>query len=132
MPGPGSIAQPKPEPRKRTKARAKRHESKVEQRIRAHVVKRDGFCRVGSATTYFGACEGVSELMHLEEYRRFKTRGQSAEDRHCTAGTAMGCTKHHALYDAHELKIEMVTHWGANDTLRLWYRGIGVLSVPRG
>jgi len=127
------VAAPKPEKRAKVKARAKRHESVVEQRIRALVAARDGFCRVGSATTYFGACEGESELMHLEGYRRFKTRGMPADVRHCTQGAAMGCTKHHRQYDAHELTIELIDGGaGADGCLRLIRNNISVLSVPRG
>ena len=55
-----------------------------------------------------GACEGASEWMHLDRWKRCHTRGLPAEERHTTRGTAMGCTRHHRLYDAGFFDIEAV------------------------
>ena len=46
MPGAGSVAYPKPEPRKRIKARRKRQQRKVVADVRAYVFARErGMCR---------------------------------------------------------------------------------------
>jgi hypothetical protein len=125
----GSIA--KPELRRRVKGRAKRQEKKVVDRVRAQCVARDGDCRIGHATSLFGACSGESEWAHLEGSRRFETRGQDPEDRHTTAGSLMACTAHHQMYDRHELAIEPLMPEGADSTLRFVWNGISVLSVPK-
>jgi hypothetical protein len=123
---------PKPEKRARAKARVKRQASAVEQRVRAQVVARDGDCRVGASgwPAVFGPCGGESEWAHLEDKRRFKTRGQPAEVRHTTAGSLMLCTAHHRAYDLHELFITPLTGLGADSTLRMIHHHISVLSLP--
>jgi hypothetical protein len=131
MPGPGSMPCPKPEPRKRTKARAKRHEAAIIQQVRAQCVARDGDCRIGSATTYLGACAGESEWCHLGDMRRFRTRGMDPDVRHTKAGTCCLCTKHHQMLDANEIRVEFMTPDGADGTLRFIRAGGSFLSVPR-
>jgi len=130
-------AAPKPEPKKRVKDRAKRAEQKVEQFVRAQCVLRDGDCRVGSILNRlfvltFCRCGGESEWAHLEDKRRFKTRGQDPEVRHTTAGSLMLCTEHHQDYDQHRLEIEPLTEAGADGRLRIVRNGLSVLSIPKG
>jgi len=103
------CAPPKPArgTRKRLKARTKRQEAKVAKSVRAACVERDGYCLIQSRVpaavrVLLGACEGLSEWAHVEEHRRFNTRGQAPEVRHTTAGSGMLCHGHHTAYDAHE------------------------------
>lgn len=126
------VACPKPETRKRTKARLKRQAAAIEKLVRLLVGHRDGDCRIGTTTALLGPCDGESEWAHLENSRRFKTRGQPAEVRHTTAGTCRLCTKHHAMYDREKtLAIEFLTDKGADGTMRFQAHGVSVLSVPR-
>lgn len=78
-----------------------RSESLQAQKVRALCVLRDGDCRLNddSLWSFFGACSGESEWAHLEDKRRFKTRGMAPEDRHTTAGSLQLCTGHHRRYD---------------------------------
>ena len=92
---PGGI--PKPEPRVRTKRRATRVESKQKQSVRQQCVERDGDCVFEAVG--LGPCEGESEWCHVNEGQRWKTRGMAPEDRHTTALSLMGCTKHHDMLD---------------------------------
>lgn len=123
--GLGGVACPKPEPRKRTKGRKDRGEAKVKKSVRALCVKRDGFCRLcrpWRETLGLLGCNGESEWAHLEEQRRFKTRGQSAERRHSTAGSMMLCTVHHRLYDAHDITIKWLTPFGADGLMQFRFK----------
>lgn len=93
--------------RKREKARAKRQEAKHAKAVRAACVARDGYCLIASRlprsiAVLLGPCEGPSEWMHVGEHRRCHTRGMEPEERHTTAGSGMGCKRHHDAYDAHE------------------------------
>lgn len=124
MDGPVSVksyyetcAIPKGEPRKRLKGRKDRAEYRQRRIVRAQCVERDGSCRL-SKTSLFGDCWGFSEWMHLGEKKRCKTRGMAPEARHTTAGSLMGCTRHHRAYDAGRLKIEPLTERGADGTLK--------------
>lgn len=127
----GGVVVPKPEPRKRAKARSARQERSIVTVVRAHCVARDGDCRIGSATTYLGACDGESEWCHLGDMRRFRTRGMEPGARHTTQGTCCLCTKHHRMLDANEIRVEFVTPHGADGTLRFVRAGGSFLSVPR-
>jgi hypothetical protein len=100
-----SIALAKLEPRKRVKARKRRHAAKVVKSVRAQCVERDGYCRAGWDRPV-ALCHGVSEWAHLGDKKRFKTRGQAPEIRHTTAGSLMLCQKHHADYDAGRMAID--------------------------
>jgi hypothetical protein len=95
------VPQPKPTPRKRVNAKAKRVESTHAQQVRALVVERDGSCRLADPALWliFGACSGESEFAHMPERRRSKTRGMDPKIRHDKAHTLMLCTKHHAMAD---------------------------------
>jgi hypothetical protein len=118
---------PRPEPRKRVKARKQRHAARVVKSIRAQCVERDGHCRAARdlGVTYgcdwFLFCDGPSEWAHLGEKRRFKTRGQTPERRHTTAGSLMLCQHHHRAYDAARLVIEAGAD-GADGPLRFAVR----------
>ncbi len=92
-------AVPKPEPRKRMKARAKRTEAAIIRAVRAACVARDGYCRASD----LGGCYGPSEWAHAPWWTRAKTRGMKPELRHTTAGSMMLCQKHHADVDGHRL-----------------------------
>lgn len=111
----GGTACPKPEPRKKVKARATRQARTVVKDVRAAVVERDGMCRVPAR---LGPCQGVLEWAHMHSHRRSKTRGQPAEDRHTSEGTLMLCSFHHLQYDVHALRIEPLTDQGANGELK--------------
>ncbi len=118
----------KPEPRQRTKGRARRQESAVARTVREACVMRDGHCRITrdllSPFRYAG-CAGPSEWAHLGDARRFKTRGQAPERRHTTAGSLMLCREAHQAYDAGKLRIEPLTDRGADGRLR-FTRGAAV------
>ena len=129
MPGPGSLACPKPESRKRQKARETREARKVVTAVRAQCVERDGHCRLAGVLAA-GPCFGRSEWAHLAEYRRSKTLGQPAEQRHTVQGSLMLCQGHHGRYDRHEFELEPLTALGAESTLRIRMNGVSVLSVP--
>jgi hypothetical protein len=101
--------QPKPEPRKRTKARTARQARKVVKSVRQQCVERDGYCRVvrdwpdnpRGGSPFYGeiACFGPSQWAHLGEFKRSKTRGKAAVERHTTMGSLMLCARHHDQYD---------------------------------
>jgi hypothetical protein len=124
---------PKPEKRATSKGRAKRHEAAIIQQVRAACVARDGDCRLGPIWDYFGSvCGGESEWAHMPTHRRSKTIGQPAEDRHCTEGSLMLCTRHHAMLDQHHFDIIPIdSALGANGVLRIVQGPVSVLSVPR-
>ena len=110
---------------KRTQAKRKRAEAKVAKAVREKVSLRDGYCRIKLHKGFgfgFGLCDGTSEWAHLGEFKRFKTRGQTAERRHTVEGTLMLCSRHHYLYDQHHLKIEAVTPDGTEGPLRFSLR----------
>lgn len=118
------LAIRKPEPRKRSKRRVKRHEVKVAGTVRALCVERDGHCLIASrvplsVARLLGPCDGPSEWMHIGESRRYRTRGQVAEERHTTAGSGMGCKRHHAAYDAHEFDIQTYRDVGMDGPLSI-------------
>ena len=104
------LAIPKPEPRKRIKARRDRRESAIAKAVRAACVERDGYCLIQSRVSariavLLGACAGASQWAHVERQRRCFTRGQQPETRHTTAGSGMLCDKHHDAYDAHVFRL---------------------------
>jgi hypothetical protein len=121
-----SAPLPKPESRRRIKARLRRMETDVVHAVRPQCVDRDGYCRLnvveGEAyelvTRLFGECQGYSEWAHLGDHRRARTRGQDPEVRHTTAGSLMFCAGHHHRYDANDFTIEETTARGANGPLR--------------
>ena len=113
---------PKPESRRRTKGRKKRHEATVARSVRAIVADRDGRCRL-FGTTIFGCCAGRSEWAHMDNGRRFKTRGmRNPHDRHRTDASLILCGSHHQhgpfALDRHTLLIELLTDRGADGPLR--------------
>lgn len=86
-------------------------ESAIIQRVRAHDVERDGYCRVGKNLLlgFLGSCNGSSEWAHFGKWRRCFTRGMEPERRHLTTGSMMLCTKHHFDYDMHRFDVEALT-----------------------
>lgn len=110
---------PKPKPRRLIKAARRRAAARVVADVRGRVVVRDGHCRLALAAWMLGPCDGPSEWMHLGDMRRFKTAGQAPETRHTTAGTAMGCRRHHKMYDRRVFDLSPLTDAGADGTLRV-------------
>jgi hypothetical protein len=104
----------------------------VVQTVRAQVVARDVYCRIGMMAKDLRVlpCIGNSQWCHLGALKRFKTRGHAAAMRHTTASTMMMCSFHHSLEERHELEIEPLTGQGADGTLRVRWQGLSVLSVP--
>lgn len=128
------TACPKQEPRKRTKARARRVESLQAQKVRAQVFERDGDCRlnVPSLVDLFGACSGESEWAHLGDMRRFKTRGKAPAERHTTAGSLRLCSGHHAQYDGRarpRIGIQPASSDGADGRLG-FFKGAAIYVEP--
>lgn len=121
MPGPGSQACPKPEPRKKTKARKGRAEVKVKGLVRAHVEARDGYCRLLGVGPYY--CNGPGEWAHLEDKKRARTRGMPPDARHTTDRSAKLCRHHHSAYDAGRIDLEFLTARGADGPMRFFFAG---------
>lgn len=116
---------PKPESRRRAKARRDRKESAVIARVRNAVYDRDGYCRIGRdwrLRALLGRCDGWSEWAHIGEKRRSHTRGMDPEVRHDSAGSMMLCHRHHqdgsGSYDRHGFEVEPLTERGADGPLR--------------
>lgn len=110
------------------KAKKRRLESKILHMVRLHDVMRDGHCRFAQDAEALGdslgrhrCCAGESQLAHLENKRRFKTRGMPPELRHTTAGTAMLCERHHDAYDDRELRLTFLSNSGADGEIRWRY-----------
>lgn len=102
-----TLANPKPEPRKRQQRRRKAAESAVLKSVRLEVEARDGYCLIASRMVRavgaaLGSCAGPSQLAHLGQHRRCFTRGQAPERRHQVNWLAMMCARHHADYDGHQ------------------------------
>ena len=115
---PGAI--PKGTPRRIVKARKDRQETTIKRAVRAECVERDGDCIFRHGRSYasvVGECRGVSGWMHLEDQKRARTRGMEPTKRHTVAGSAMGCQRHHALYDAGEIRLSL-TERGADGPIR--------------
>src|SRR5260221_361379 len=106
------VACPKPaKTRKQVKGRKDRREAKVNKSVRAQCVDRDGECRLQivvddkNVIWPMELCIGKSEWAHLGTKKRFKTRGQAADQRHSTWGSLMFCARHHRDYDRARLVI---------------------------
>ena len=125
------LAYPKGEPRKRVKGRARRHEGKVKTSVRATVATREEHrCRLWPAAPgLLGLCSGTPQWAHLEDGKRFKTRGQPADRRHTTAASCLLCAWHHDAYDRGvgkrgKLRITFLTDRGANGPMRFERAGV--------
>ncbi len=128
MPGPGSVACPKPTKRKTLKGRKDRAETKQKHMVRMLCVARDGDCALIAVTPErwkdvadpmeIIGCRGESEWAHMHSRRRAQTRGMAPEIRHDTAHSLMLCTKHHEDYDQHRLRITALTRKGADGPLK--------------
>lgn len=100
-------------------------ERAIIQRVRAHDVERDGYCRIGkNLLAGLGPCGGPSEWAHLKGSRRWQTRGMASEVRHTPEGTCMLCWLHHAEFDGRilgprrsRIHIEALTDRGAEGPL---------------
>ena len=96
---------PKPEPRKRTKARKARTEAAVKKIVREACVVRDGHClflRRIEELRFVGwppGCSGPSEWAHLPPWTRARTAKMPSEQRHSTRVSAMLCRTHHDHLD---------------------------------
>lgn len=112
------VACPKGKTRKQLKAKKDRHEAAVKKVVRAVCVQRDGHCRLMGTTL----CGGPSEHAHLEEWKRARTRGMTAERRHTTEGSMMACRRHHQKYDAGLIAIALGPD-GANAPMRVLVDG---------
>jgi hypothetical protein len=127
----------KPEPRKRVKARNKRHAAKVVQDVRAQVAARDGYCRLHwlhdgtrrALARIFGACSGPSEWCHFGKHKRARTRGKPPEERHHTQGSLMLCVFHHDAYDDGKMTIEALTDRECDGLLKFAKDGVEYLEV---
>lgn len=133
-----SIGFPKGKTRRQIKARKDRSEAAVIKKVRAEAEARDGFCIWMWSNE--GPCEGVSEMAHLDDYRRFQTRGQAPELRHQLQFVAMMCSRHHRLFDARKLPTEPIVGApsagaavgeGAPEPGKLEGSGSGPRSLPR-
>lgn len=115
----GLLPLSKPEPRRRVKARRRREERRVIQRVRDDVSRRDGYCRF--AHCGLGACGGPSEWAHYGERKRSKTMRMDPEHRHATTHSLMLCKAHHDAYDkgvGGRLEIEPLTDLVCDGQLR--------------
>lgn len=119
---------PKPEPRKRTKARKARTEAVVKHQVRAMCVLRDGYCRLGvihditRGHTKIGECFGPSQWTHLPPFTRAQTRNMAPEQRHSTAWTIQACEFHHDRIDGRrwpKLIVTPTTDRGADGPIRV-------------
>jgi hypothetical protein len=98
------LAHPKGKTKRQLKARKDRQEARVKRSVRAEVAKADGFCRLSEIEDHI--CSGRSEWAHLGDKKRARTRKQTPEVRHTTAGTLMLCTPAHRAYDDGLWRIE--------------------------
>ncbi len=107
-------------PTARYRAKRRRAEYVVGQKVRERCVERDGGCRICDwennpddwhsddlqAVDWFEA--GPSEWAHMRENSRAKTRGMKPEARHTTAHSLMLCQFHHDRYDGrHRPRIQI-------------------------
>jgi hypothetical protein len=124
------LPQPKPRPRQSVQRANRRVAAKIVRAVRAACVERDGYCRLyplpmgdefDGPRLAWKECVGPSEWAHLEDKRRFKTRGLPPEERHTTRESVMLCQRHHDDYDDRKLTVEFLTERGADGPLA-WRR----------
>ena len=120
------LAFPKPESRRKAKARDDRAEAAVKKSVRAFVAERDGYCRLWLYEVETG-CDGPSEWAHLT--RRSHTRGMAPTARHNSLITAMLCRTHHRQFDACLVGLRMLTDFGADGLMMLTEAGEDVREV---
>ena len=117
------LPYPKPEPRQRGKALARRHERVVITGVRESCVKRDGRCRLAGHRE-FGRCDGPSEWAHMPSHRRSRTMRMAPTERHGTRWSLMLCREHHSALDGRilwlRLQIAPLTNRGCDGPLRFW------------
>ena len=80
--------------------------------VRAAVLERDGFCRVGQLMSKASQkpCDGPLAWCHLQGHRRAQTRRMAPERRHSTAWTVMLCQFH-----ADQEERRLLTYWALTD-----------------
>jgi hypothetical protein len=125
------LPQPKPRPRQSVQRANRRVAAKIVRAVRAACVERDGTCRYAldagagdiwaTISIKVMECDGESQWAHLEDKRRFKTRGLPPEERHTTRESVMLCQRHHDDYDDRKLTVEFLTERGADGPLA-WRR----------
>lgn len=94
-----ALGNPKPEPRKRQKARKDRRELQCKRQMHDAVFEREeNACRL-SGVVELGPCDGPLQLAHYGDWRRSKTRGMDPEQRHVRHGGICLCKRHHDAYD---------------------------------
>lgn len=109
---------PKPEARKKTKARQDRYARGVVDEVRREVMLRDGGCRFRFHPE-LGRCNGVIEWAHLWTPRAH-TRGMPPEERHRSDATIAACVFHHNHIDGRQypkLLLKPITPLKANGPL---------------
>ncbi len=92
---------PKPEPRKKTKARQDRYESSVIAESRREIFLRDGGCRF-RFNPELGPCRGALQYAHIW-LTRAHSRGMDALVRHDVSQGLCCCRSHHDAIDGREL-----------------------------
>jgi hypothetical protein len=113
----------KPGPTAKYRAKRRRAEGPVLAAVRATCDERDGYCRLMGLSP----CSGESQLAHLEEKKRTRTRGMLPEERHVTTHAAKFCEGHHGKYDAGKIQIALGER-GADGPMRA-QEGTKVLIV---
>jgi len=119
---PGRLRKPKG-PTARYRAKRRRAEGPVLAAVRAKCDERDGYCRLMGLSP----CSGESQLAHLEDKKRARTRGMLPEERHVTTHAAKICESHHGKYDAGKIQIALGDR-GADGPIRA-QEGTKVLIV---
>ena len=89
--------------RQAEQTRQRRAADVVAKLERARCDERDGYCRLWHRPGFF--CAGASDWAHLPAWRRSKTRGRPAVERHVGV-TIKLCRYHHDLLDTHFLRID--------------------------
>ena len=108
---------PKPRLRKSLTRANRRVAAKIKRQVRAAGLDRD--CNVCRAWWMIDMdrCDGPLEWAHFGDYKRFKTRGKPAAERHTTMGSLMLCQSHHRAYDSGRLAITALSDRGADGPL---------------
>lgn len=125
---------------KRYRAKRRRAEKPVADKVRAACVERDGHCRIcdwennphdthpdegpveeGALPYPTDFADSTPEWAHLRGKTRAETRGMKPEQRHTTEKSLMLCRFHHACYDGRRkprVFIRELTQSGADGPLQ--------------
>ncbi len=96
------TAIPKPEARKKEKARAKREDAKELKTVRQVVFEQDKTCRFPEHGRHLFPCGPAGandQLAHLDERKRARTTGRLPRFRHDVEHCMRLCIRHHSGYD---------------------------------